>query len=93
MQRPRVSFPIQFEESTVYFCSRVIGLDCQCAIPQGGRLGIAPKTLVVARGVPQDIEPARIQLESALEIAQCLFEFSLATRDVADQLEDTGIIR
>jgi hypothetical protein len=47
----------------------------------------------VGRGVLHDIEAARIQLESTLEIAECLFEFSLATRDAANQLEDTGIIR
>src|ERR1700757_1895459 len=67
MQRPRVSFPIQFEESAAYFYIRGIRLDCQRAIPQGSRLSIAPQTLVVGRRVPQDTEIARIQLESALE--------------------------
>ena len=93
MQRPRVSFPIQFEESASYSCCFVIRLDCQCAIPQRRRLGIAPQHLVGVRGVLQDIKRARFQLEAALEIAQCLFQFSLPTRDVAHHLEDTGIIR
>src|SRR5713226_7353126 len=93
MQRSRIGFPLQFDPRARSVCLGIVRLDRERALQCRLCVSVALKQYVAVRYLLQRENVTRVEIICALEAAQRLFIFALATLDVTPQLKDARLVR
>src|SRR5207248_11589136 len=88
MQRLNVGFPLQINPGACRYCFGIVRFKNERAVQSQFCVGILLEKDVAIGNLLEREKIARIELIRALETAQRLFMFSLASFDVSAQFED-----
>ncbi len=83
MQRARVGFPLEIDQSAVHACVEIMGSQDESTVQGRSHRPKFPKFLVTERDLLEDKKVARIESESSLQAPSRFVPQALATIHVA----------